>query len=142
MCLHVNSLQYACYLSAYVFIYHQSIVLRQPTYGKVKSLWKWAGGGRVYDALIWKKLMAQLVKNPRAKQKTWFNSWVGKIPWRRERLPTPLFWFGEFHGRQSMGSQRVEHNWVTFTFLKLQRQKQRVRKIKWLWLTSSSSFLQ
>ena len=25
-------------------------------------------------------------------------SWVGKIPWRRERLPTPVFWPGEFHG--------------------------------------------
>ena len=22
----------------------------------------------------------------------------GKIPWRRERLPTPVFWPGEFHG--------------------------------------------
>ena len=27
-----------------------------------------------------------------------FNPWVGKIPWRRERLPTPLFQPGEFHG--------------------------------------------
>ena len=24
--------------------------------------------------------------------------WVVKIPWRRERLPTPVFWPGEFHG--------------------------------------------
>ena len=24
--------------------------------------------------------------------------WVGKIPWRREWLLTPLFWLGEFHG--------------------------------------------
>ena len=24
--------------------------------------------------------------------------WVGKIPWRRDRLPTPVFWPGEFHG--------------------------------------------
>ena len=24
--------------------------------------------------------------------------WVGKIPWRRERLPTPVFWLREFHG--------------------------------------------
>ena len=21
-----------------------------------------------------------------------FDPWVGKIPWRRERLPTPVFW--------------------------------------------------
>ena len=27
-----------------------------------------------------------------------FNPWVGKIPWRRERLLTPVFWPGEFHG--------------------------------------------
>ena len=27
-----------------------------------------------------------------------FDPWVGKIPWRRERLPTPLFWPGEFYG--------------------------------------------
>ena len=25
-----------------------------------------------------------------------FDPWVGKIPWRRERLPTPVFWPGEF----------------------------------------------
>ena len=22
----------------------------------------------------------------------WFDSWVGKICWRRDRLPTPVFW--------------------------------------------------
>ena len=27
-----------------------------------------------------------------------FNTWVGKIPWRKERLPIPVFWPGEFHG--------------------------------------------
>ena len=26
------------------------------------------------------------------------DPWVGNIPWRRERLPTPVFWPGEFHG--------------------------------------------
>ena len=29
-----------------------------------------------------------------------FDSWVGKIPWRR-RLPTPVFWVWEFHGPYS-----------------------------------------
>ena len=24
-----------------------------------------------------------------------FNPWVGKIPWRGEQLPTPVFWPGE-----------------------------------------------
>ena len=36
-------------------------------------------------------LIAQLVKNPPAVRETWVWSWVGKIPWRRERLPTPVF---------------------------------------------------
>ena len=30
-----------------------------------------------------------------------FDPWVGKMPWRRERLPTPVFWPGEFHGLYS-----------------------------------------
>ena len=30
-----------------------------------------------------------------------FDPWVGKIPWRRERLPTPVFWPGEFQGLYS-----------------------------------------
>ena len=36
-----------------------------------------------------------------------FDPWGGKIPWRRERLPTSVFWSGEVHGLQYMGSQRV-----------------------------------
>ena len=36
-------------------------------------------------------LVAQLVKNLPAMQETWFNSWIGKICWRRDRLPTPVF---------------------------------------------------
>ena len=37
---------------------------------------------------------------PPAKRETWVPSdpWIEKIPWRRERLPTPVFWPGEFHG--------------------------------------------
>ena len=29
----------------------------------------------------------------------WFDPWVGKIPWRREWLPTPVFLPEEFHGQ-------------------------------------------
>ena len=32
---------------------------------------------------------------------TRFYPWVGKIPWRRERLLSPVFWPGEFHGLYS-----------------------------------------
>ena len=30
-----------------------------------------------------------------------FNPWIGKISWRREWLPTPVFFPGEFHGDRS-----------------------------------------
>ena len=30
-----------------------------------------------------------------------FDHWVGKMPWRSERLPTPVFWLREFHGLYS-----------------------------------------
>ena len=36
----------------------------------------------------WASLIARLVKNPPATQETWFDSWVRKICWRRDRLPT------------------------------------------------------
>ena len=39
----------------------------------------------------WASLIAQLVKNLPAMRRHWFNSWVGKICWRRYRLPTPVF---------------------------------------------------
>ena len=29
------------------------------------------------------------------------DSWVGKNPWRRDPLPTLVFWPGEFHGLYS-----------------------------------------
>ena len=45
----------------------------------------------------WASLVAQVVKCRRPG----FDPWVGKIPWRRERLPTPVFWPGEFHGLYS-----------------------------------------
>ena len=48
----------------------------------------------------WASLVAQLVKNPLQCGRPGFDPWVGKIPWRKERLPTPVFWPGEFHGLQ------------------------------------------
>ena len=90
-------------------------------------------------------------------RRLWFSSWVGKILWSRDRLPTPIFLSylcgsagkestcntgdlglipglgrspGEGKGYplqysslenpravQSMGSQRVRHDWAVFTFM-------------------------
>ena len=49
------------------------------------------------ELIIRASLEAQLVKNPPTMQETW----IGNIPWRREWLPTPVFWPGEFHGLYS-----------------------------------------
>ena len=51
----------------------------------------------------WASLVAQLVKNPPAMRETWFNPLAWKIPWRRERLPTLIFWPGELHGLSPWG---------------------------------------
>ena len=46
-----------------------------------------------------------------------FDPWLRKIPWRRAWQPTPVFllgespWTEEPGGLQSIGSQRVGHNW-------------------------------
>ena len=46
--------------------------------------------------------MAQLVKNPPAMQETWDPSLGWEDPLERwERLPTPVFWPGQFHGLYS-----------------------------------------
>ena len=43
-------------------------------------------------------LVAQAVNNLHAMQDTQVRSLDGKIPWRRECQPTPVFMPGKFHG--------------------------------------------
>ena len=47
-----------------------------------------------------KNLPAQCRRHKRCK----FNSWVGKIPWRRAWQPTPVFLPGESHGLRSLAN--------------------------------------
>ena len=61
-----------------------------------------AGKGIGYSLQYsWASLVTQLAKNLPAMWETWFDLWVGKIPWRREQS-TPVFWPGEFHGLYSL----------------------------------------
>ena len=50
--------------------------------------------------------VALVVKNPPASagdmMRPRFYPWVGKIPWRKEWLPTPWFLPWEFHGQRSL----------------------------------------
>ena len=58
-----------------------------------------AGEGIGYPLqYLWVSLVVQLVKNLPEMRENGFDPWLGKIPWRRERLPTPVFWPREFHG--------------------------------------------
>ena len=69
-------------------------------------------------SLIW-IVGDSVVNNPPAKQETWFDPWVGKIPWRRKWWHTPVFllgepqWTEESSRLQSMGSQSVRISLVT-----------------------------
>ena len=54
----------------------------------------------------WASLMSQLVKNPSAnagdaRDVDLILGW-GKIPWRKEWQPTPVFLPGESHGQRSL----------------------------------------
>ena len=51
-----------------------------------------------------------------------FDPWIGKIPWRKEWQPTPVFSPGEFNGQRSLvgyslwghkESQRDGHDWIS-----------------------------
>ena len=46
-----------------------------------------------------------------------FDPWVGKIPWRRKRLPTPELWPGEFRGLySSWGCKEADTTeWLSLT---------------------------
>ena len=63
---------------------------------------RFAGGGIDYPLQYsWASLVAQLVKNLPIMRETWTRPWVENISWRRERLPIPVFWPGQFHGLYS-----------------------------------------
>ena len=67
---------------------------------------RWAPQGKaIGDSFpkVWASLVARLVKSSLQCRRPWFNSWVGKIPWRSDRLPTPVF-LGYFCGSSSKES--------------------------------------
>ena len=58
---------------------------------------------RQHASLYRQVLVAQMVTNlPAYARRSGFNPWVGKMPWRREWQPTPVFLPGEFHGQGSL----------------------------------------
>ena len=45
-----------------------------------------------------------MAENQSAVQETKIDPWVGKMPWRREWQPTPVFLPGESHGQRNLAS--------------------------------------
>ena len=79
--------------------------------GSIPGLGRSHGEGKGYPLQYsWASLVAQVVRICLQCRRPGFNPWVGKIPWRRERLPTPVFWPGEVHGLYSPWGCRVRHN--------------------------------
>ena len=66
----------------------------------------WWGGNRLFGASWWLRWWRVHVQCRRPG----FDTWGGKIPWRRAWYPTPVFLPREFHGQRSLvGSHRVGH---------------------------------
>ena len=75
---------------------------------------------KLWCTWYWTPLVAQMTKNLPAIQETQIQSWVRKIPWKRESQPTPVFLPGESHGQRSLAGYcprgcRVGHDWATNT---------------------------
>ena len=63
-----------------------------PAKETINKMGRSAGKGIGYPLQYsWASLVAQLVKNPLAMWETLVRSLGWEIPWRRERLPTPVF---------------------------------------------------
>ena len=87
-------------------------------------------------------LVAQMVKNLPAVQKTQVQSLGQKISWKREWQPTSVFLPREFHGQRSLAGcspwgHRVIHGWGTNTYTQSRVQKGRTGALR---ISSSISF--
>ena len=60
-----------------------------------------------------------MVKNLLQCGRPGFDPWVGKIPWRREWLPTPIFWPGELRGLYNPWDHKESNTaeWLSLQFI-------------------------
>ena len=75
------------------------------------------------NTLLGASLVAQMVKCLSAMWETWVRSLGWEDPRKRERLPTPVFWPGEFHGlyrswglKESDRTEQLSLSLFTFTY--------------------------
>ena len=55
-----------------------------------------------YSICMWTQVVQPVKRICLQCKRPGFDPWVGKIPWRREPLPTPVFLPGEFHGQRNL----------------------------------------
>ena len=73
----------------------------------IPGLGRSAGEGIGYPLLYsWASLVAQLVNNPPAVQETWDQFLGWEDPLEKGKIPTPVFWPGEFHELYSPWGQK------------------------------------
>ena len=86
-----------------------SVIIISRHWSQDKRLW-WDYG--LPCCLRWERICLQ-------SERPGFDPWVGKIPWKRAWAPTTGFlpgespWAEQSGGLQSMGSQRIGHDWAT-----------------------------
>ena len=51
---------------------------------------------------VWDFPVAQVIKNLPAMWETWFDPWIGKIPWRRACNPLQYSCLENRHGQRSL----------------------------------------
>ena len=75
--------------------------------------------------MLWASQVALVVRNSPANagdlKDEGFDPWVGKIPWRKKRKPTPAFLPGESHGGAWLATvRRVAKNLTQLKRLNMQ----------------------
>ena len=83
--------------------------MQETPVGSIPGLGRSAGEEMGYPLQYsWASLVTQVVKMQCGRPG--FDPWVGKIPWRRDKLPIPVFLPGEFHRQRSLaGSNPLGH---------------------------------
>ena len=91
-----------CLFTAYL---NMKVVPSLPHSGQLKTLFEgtlsfWLQKQKLEFG--WVPLVAQMIRICLQCRRPGFNPWVGKISWRREWLPTPVFLPGESYGERSL----------------------------------------
>ena len=106
--------------------------------GSIPGLGRCPGEGIGYTLqYTWASLVAQLVICLQCGRPK-FDPWVRKIPWRRDRLSTPVFWLGEFHELYSPWGHKESD---TTTWFSLSLSLWHCRCIHYHWATREALFI-